>query len=71
MNAVTGEVPRREPILIVIASTQYANVDPSKSSVTGSRRPANFAMEYRVLFVIVRRILSVQGRRRLTRLCLG
>lgn len=56
MNAVTGEVPRREPILIAIASTQYANVDPSKSSVTGSRRPANFAIEYRVLFGTVRRV---------------
>jgi hypothetical protein len=59
INAVTGEVPRREPTLIVIASTQYANVDPSKSSVTGSRRPANFAMEYRVLFETVRRFLNV------------
>lgn len=49
MNAVTGEVPRREPIVIVIPSTQYANVDPSKSCVTVSRRPANLAMEYRVL----------------------
>lgn len=56
MNAVTGEVPRREPILIAIASTQYANVDPSKSNVTGSRRPANFAIEYRVLFGTVRRV---------------
>jgi hypothetical protein len=55
MNAVTGEVPRREPRLIAIASTQYANVDPSKSSVTGSRRPANFAIEYKVLFGTVRR----------------
>ena len=50
MKAVTGEVPNREPMVIVIASTQYANVDPSKSCVTGSRRPANFAMEYMVLF---------------------
>lgn len=49
MYVVTGEVPRREPMVIVIASTQYANVDPSKSCVTGSRRPANFAMEYKVL----------------------
>lgn len=49
MNAVTGEVPRREPMVIVIASTQYANVDPSKSCVTGSRRSANFAIEYKVL----------------------
>ena len=59
MNAVTGEVPRREPTLIVIASTQYANVDPSKSSVTGSRRPANFAMEYNVLFGTVRYVMPV------------
>ena len=52
--AVTGDVPSREPVVIAIASTQYANVDPSKSNVTGSRRPANFAMEYRVLFRTVR-----------------
>ena len=54
MYAVTGEVPRREPNVIVIASTQYPNVDPSKSRVTGSRRPASFAMEYRVLFRTLR-----------------
>ena len=54
MYAVTGEVPSREPIVMAIASTQYACVDPSKSSVTGSRRPANFAMEYKVLFGTVR-----------------
>ena len=54
MYAVTGDVPSREPVVIAIASTQYANVDPSKSNVTGSRRPANFAMEYRVLFGTVR-----------------
>jgi len=54
MNAVTGDVPNKEPIVIATASTQYAMVDPSKSSVTGSRRPANFAMEYRVLFGTVR-----------------
>ena len=58
MYAVTGEVPSREPIEMAIASTQYANVDPSKSSVTGSRRPANFAMEYRVLFRTVRNMSS-------------
>ena len=68
--AVTGEVPRREPTVIVIASTQYANVDPSKSSVTGSRRPANFAMEYRVLFKTLGHISDALGRRKLTRLCL-
>jgi hypothetical protein len=56
MNAVTGEVPRRDPMVIVIASTQYADVDPSKSRVTGSLRPANFAIEYRVLFGTVRRV---------------
>ena len=55
MNAVTGEVPRREPTVIVSASTQYAAVDPSKSRVTGSLRPANFAIEYKVLFETVRR----------------
>jgi hypothetical protein len=59
MNAVTGEVPSREPTVIEIASTQYANVDPSKSSVTGSRRPANFAMEYRVLFRTVRGVFPM------------
>ena len=59
MYAVTGEVPRREPIVIAIASTQYADVEPSKSIVTGSRRPANFAMEYKVLFGTVREILPV------------
>jgi len=56
MYAVTGEVPSREPMVMAIASTQYAKVDPSKSSVTGSRRPANFAMEYRVLFRTVRNV---------------
>ena len=56
MYAVTGEVPSREPTVMAIASTQYASVDPSKSSVTGSRRPANFAMEYKVLFRTVRNV---------------
>lgn len=45
MNAVTGEVPIRAPMLMLKASTQYAIVEFSKSSVTGSRRPANLAME--------------------------
>ena len=55
MNAVTDEVPRREPTVIVSASTQYAAVDPSKSRVTGSLRPVNFAIEYKVLFGTVSR----------------
>ena len=45
MKAVTGEVPISAPIEMEKASTQYAIVEFSKSSVTGSRRPANFAME--------------------------
>lgn len=45
MKAVTGDVPMRAPILMLNASTQYAMVEFSKSSVTGSRRPANLAME--------------------------
>lgn len=49
MYAVTGLTPKSAPILIEKASTQYAIVEPSKSKVTGSRRPANLAMEYRVL----------------------
>jgi hypothetical protein len=48
MNAVTGDVPISAPIEIEKASTQYAHVEFSKSRVTGSRRPANFAMEYSV-----------------------
>ena len=59
MYAVTGEVPTREPIVIAAASTQYANVEPSKSRVTGSRRPANFAMEYSVLFGTVRDVFPI------------
>lgn len=54
MYVATGEVPRREPIVAMIPSTQYAAVDPSKSIVTGSRKPANSAMEYKVLFRAVR-----------------
>lgn len=45
MNAVTGDVPISAPMEIENASTQYAVVDPSKSSVMGSRSPANLAME--------------------------
>jgi len=45
MKAVTGLVPMRAPILMENASTQYATVERSKSSVTGSRSPANLAME--------------------------
>jgi hypothetical protein len=45
INAVTGEVPMRAPIEILNASMQYAHVLFSKSSVTGSRRPANLAIE--------------------------
>jgi hypothetical protein len=48
MNAVTGLVPMSAPIEIENASTQYAIVLPSKSMVTGSRKPANLAMEYSV-----------------------
>ena len=44
MNAVTGDVPMSAPMLMLNASTQYAIVEFSKSSVTGSRRPANLAM---------------------------
>jgi hypothetical protein len=53
MKAVTGDVPMRAPMLILNASTQYAIVEFSKSSVTGSRRPANLAMEYRVPVVSI------------------
>ena len=48
MNAVTGDVPMSAPMLMLKASTQYAIVEFSKSRVTGSRRPANLAMEYKV-----------------------
>ena len=53
MKAVTGEVPMSAPILILKASTQYAIVEFSKSSVTGSRKPANLAMAYSVPVVSV------------------
>jgi hypothetical protein len=45
MYAVTGLIPRSAPMLIEKASTQYAIVEFSKSKVTGSRRPANLAIE--------------------------
>ena len=48
MKAVTGDVPMSAPMEMLKASMQYAIVEPSKSIVTGSRRPANFAMDYRV-----------------------
>lgn len=48
MNAVTGLVPINAPIEIENASTQYAIVLLSKSIVTGSLKPANFAIEYKV-----------------------
>lgn len=54
MKAVTGLVPMRAPMLMAKASTQYAIVEFSKSSVTGSRNPANLAMEYRVPVVSTR-----------------
>ena len=53
-KAVTGDVPMSAPIEIEKASTQYATVDRSKSSVTGSRRPANLAIEYSVPVVSAR-----------------
>ena len=53
IKAVTGDVPINAPMEIENASTQYAIVEPSKSSVTGSRRPANFAIEYSVPVVSV------------------
>jgi hypothetical protein len=49
IKAVTGEVPIKAPILMEKASMQYATVEFSKSNVTGSLRPANLAMEYKVL----------------------
>jgi len=42
--AVTGLEPNRAPRTIQKASTQYAMDEPSKSKVTGSRKPANLAM---------------------------
>jgi hypothetical protein len=49
MKAVTGDVPSNDPIDIEMASMQYATVDPSKFFVSGSTRPENFAMAYKVL----------------------
>ena len=54
MNAVTGLVPTRAPMEMENASTQYAIVEFSKSSVTGSLKPANLAIEYRVPVVSIR-----------------
>lgn len=48
MKAVEGETPRREPMEMVIASQQYANVERGKSPVEGSTTPEKRAMEYRV-----------------------
>lgn len=48
MKAVTGLTPKSDPIEIIIASVQYANVDLGKSPVSGSTTPENLAMEYRV-----------------------
>lgn len=56
MKAVTGLVPMRAPIEMEKASTQYAIVEFSKSRVTGSRSPANLAMEYRVPVVSTRSV---------------
>lgn len=53
MKAVTGLVPRRAPMEIENASTQYAIVEFSKSSVSGSLKPANLAIEYKVPVVSV------------------
>ena len=44
-KAVTGEVPIKAPMEMEKASTQYARVEFSKSSVVGSRRPANLVIE--------------------------
>jgi len=72
MNAVTGLVPTSAPILIEKASTQYAIVEFSKSSVTGSRRPANFAMEYNVLQIRFgcQTCMRIRATKSLTRSCL-
>jgi hypothetical protein len=45
MYAVTGETPIREPIEMLNASTQYATVLRSKSSVLSFSTPANLAIE--------------------------
>jgi hypothetical protein len=48
INAVTGDVPRSEPIEMLIASVQYASVDRGKSPVESSTTPENRAIEYSV-----------------------
>lgn len=48
MNAVAGEQPNSDPIEIMMASVQYANVERGKSPVSGSVAPAKRAMEKRV-----------------------
>ena len=53
MNAVTGDVPRRAPIEMQNASTQYAIDEFSKSPVVSSMTPAKRAIEYRVPVVSV------------------
>jgi hypothetical protein len=45
MKHVTGEQPKREPIVIVIASQQYASVERGKSPVLGSTTPEKRAIE--------------------------
>ena len=45
MNAVTGEQPKRDPMVIMIASVQYASVERGKSPVSGSTTPEKRAME--------------------------
>ena len=44
MNAVTGDVPSREPIEIMIASVQYATVDRGNEPVFSSTTPEKRAM---------------------------
>ena len=45
INAVTGLVPRTLPMVMLIASVQYAIVERGKSPVVGSTTPAKRAME--------------------------
>jgi hypothetical protein len=47
MKTITGLVPINAPMMLN-ASTQYAMVEFSKSKVTGSRKPVNFAIEYSI-----------------------
>jgi hypothetical protein len=44
IKAVTGEQPKSEPIVILIASVQYARVLRGKSPVSGSTTPEKRAM---------------------------